>query len=269
MLLLTVVPCPDKDLAFTNNVYCAFSNTTLLQNTAGVNRVAINQMIYNIIGHESILLGEIALSEVQRQVLHCEKGNQIMVNAWTDTINTTCTLTNITFLVELMAGGCKTLNEEDLIFHIKNTFANQLLSIDQILVANFQGIAIKLTVKQVNSSNIIIIRGELDSFLTTIVLPIASNNKFLILSQNNTTEGKSNGNDLIVRVVHDVISNPTKYNLTYKEASDTTINALKAELNDLKKRNQYLESKLNEEYIQRNDQGVTTTAAAERIIRIE
>lgn len=87
MYNFTVVACPDKNLAYNNQVYISADYSDLLSANS-INRISIksnsnnNGFIFNVAAHSNIKKNTIGLSKIQRENLKVELDDQVQVGKW-------------------------------------------------------------------------------------------------------------------------------------------------------------------------------------------
>ena len=121
---LTVVPCPEKHLAFTNYVYCSPTETVLLKNKRNPNYVLINNVVYTIESHAALQPGQLGLASPQRDTLKVGQGGRVTAKPFAMPGGGQATIVKLHLNCELVGQGRKTLTEKEVSEHIAATFNN-------------------------------------------------------------------------------------------------------------------------------------------------
>ena len=151
---LTVVPCPEKHLAFTNYVYCSPTETTLLKNKRNPNYVIINNVVYTIESHATLTSGQLGLSSPQRDTLKVGQGGKVQARPFAMPGSGQSTIVRILMNCELVGQGRKTLTEKEVGEHMAATFNNGVFNVGQVFITDYIGTALKMTVKELELPHI-------------------------------------------------------------------------------------------------------------------
>ena len=193
MTELTVVACPEKHLAFTNYIYCATTETSLLRSkTSKPNFVLINDVVFTIEGHAKVGPGEVGLSALQRETLKVAQAAKVTAKVWALPAQGQGNLVRLHLNCELTGQGRKTLTEKEVADHILATYNGNVFNLQQTFITDYIGTALKMTVKdlqiphiddskQSNSDSVTIraSRGVLVSDVTEVEVDSEPPNKYL------------------------------------------------------------------------------------------
>ncbi len=151
---LTVVPCPEKHLAFTNYVYVSPTETTLLKNKRNPNYVVINNTVYTVESHASLAAGQLALSSPQRDTLKVGQGGKVSGKPFAMPGGGQATIVRLLLNCELVGQGRKTLTEKEVAEHMAAVFNNGVFNVGQVFITDYVGTALKMTVKELELPHI-------------------------------------------------------------------------------------------------------------------
>ena len=151
---LTVVPCPEKHLAFTNYAYCSPTESALLKNKRNPNYVIINNVVFTIESHATLTPGQLGLSSPQRDTLKVGQGGKVQARPFAMPAGGQATMVRALLNCELVGQGRKTLTEKEVAEHIANTFNNAVFNVGQSFITDYVGTALKMTVKELELPHI-------------------------------------------------------------------------------------------------------------------